>query len=118
MATSTHGHAARVECFEHRFENCSLFDAVISAASQVEGLAEFRDDHPRYIRVARWTAGSVCWQFVTKVWNADAWNLHEAHQARIGKLPPRAFEVGHYAIETRVSRDVEPVISLCVELEA
>ncbi len=118
MATRSHAHTRYLfpEKFERReeiFTNCSLFDAIVSMASQVDWLAT----HPGRITIAGMNGLGI-----TRVWNAEAYSqrMSDPNFFETAKGPVRF--VGHFAvILTEQCQDaftVKPSIYLRAEVPA
>ena len=105
MATGrlrTHLTARRIERVEVQYYDCSILDAVISAAASVEWLAT----ELGAIIIAD-TAG----RFITRVWNAAAFERYCHHK-------DNARTVGHYVLETDVSTEQKNCVRLLLEIPA
>jgi tellurite resistance protein len=105
MATGrlrTHLTARKIERQQVQFTNCSILDAVLSAAASVEWLAGGMGA----IIVAD-TAG----RFITRVWSAAAFEryCHDKANART---------VGHYVLEQDVSTEPRDSVRLLLEIPA
>lgn len=98
------------------FSNCSLLDAVVSAAASMPWL----NTDCRYVTVSRYhpSQDPPC-THVTRVWNSWDWLDRFEDLADQGLQLPLAKFVGHFAIDAGpLSEDVEDRIRLVLELPA